>query len=70
MRSVPRLHKGSIVHCDLVVGESPSNRNVNTEAVDIVGIRHQTMAGEATPDWEQLVRAVVNYRVFELAIAL
>jgi hypothetical protein len=39
------------------------------EAEDIVGIRHKATIGEDT-DWEDLLRAVVNCRVFELAIEL
>jgi hypothetical protein len=70
MRSMPRLRKESIVRCELVVGESPAGKNVSTEAEDIVGIRHQAMAGEDTADLEDLLHAVVNCRVFELAIEL
>jgi hypothetical protein len=44
--------------------------NVNTEAEDIVEIRHQATIGEETTDWEDLLNAVVNCRVCELAIAL
>jgi hypothetical protein len=32
--------------------------------------RYQATTGEDTADWEELVRAVVNCRVCELAIAL
>jgi hypothetical protein len=44
------------------------SKNGSTEAEDILGIRHQATTGEDA-DWENLVRAVVNYRVWELAIA-
>jgi hypothetical protein len=40
------------------------------EAYGIAGIHHQATTGEDTVDWEDLVGAVVNYRVYELAIAL
>jgi hypothetical protein len=42
---------------------------MSTEAEDIVGVRRQGTTGEDTADWEGLMRAVVNYRVCELAIA-
>jgi hypothetical protein len=51
------------------MGQSPIGKNVSTEAEHIVGIRHQE-TGEDTADWEDLVRAVVNCRLCELAIAL
>jgi hypothetical protein len=31
---------------ELVVGQSPASKNMNTEAEDIVGIRHQATTGE------------------------
>jgi predicted ThiF/HesA family dinucleotide-utilizing enzyme len=43
---------------------------MNMEAEDIVGIRHQATIGEDKADWEDLVRAAVNCRMRELAIAL
>jgi hypothetical protein len=55
---------------ELVVGQSPVSKNVSTEAEDIVEIHHQATAGENTADWEDLVRALVNCRVCELAAAL
>jgi hypothetical protein len=54
----------------LVAGQSPAGKNVSTEAEDIVGIRHQAKTGEDTVDREDLLRAVVNCSVCELAIAL
>jgi hypothetical protein len=38
-------------------------------AQDIVEICYQAMAGEYTADWEDLVHAVVNCKVCELAVA-
>jgi hypothetical protein len=35
-----------------------------------VGVRYQATTGEETADWKDLMRAVVNCRVCELAIAL
>jgi hypothetical protein len=35
-----------------------------------VGSRYQATTGEDTADWEDLVHAVVNYKVCELVIAL
>jgi hypothetical protein len=55
---------------ELVVGQSPAGKNVSTEAEDIVGIRHQATTGEDIADWKDWVRAVVNWRVGKLAIAL
>jgi hypothetical protein len=52
------------------MGQSPTGKNVSTEAEDIAGIRHQATIGDDTADWEELVRAVVNCRVCELTIAL
>jgi hypothetical protein len=43
---------------------------MSMEAEDIVGIHHQAMTGENTADWEDLVHAVVNCRVCELAMVL
>jgi hypothetical protein len=43
---------------------------MSMEVEYIIGIRYQAMVGEDTADWEDLVRAVVNCRVSELAIAL
>jgi hypothetical protein len=41
-----------------------TGKNVSTEAENTVGIRHQVKAGEGTTDWEDLVRAVVNWSVW------
>jgi hypothetical protein len=54
----------------LVVGQSPAGKNVNTKAEDTVGIRHQAKAGEDAADWKDVMHAVVNCRVCELAFAL
>jgi hypothetical protein len=35
-----------------------------------IGSRYQVTTGDDTADWEELVLAVVNCRVYELAIAL
>jgi hypothetical protein len=50
--------------------ESLDGKNVNTETDDIVGIRHQATTGADTALWEDLVRAIVNCEVCELAITL
>jgi hypothetical protein len=47
----------------LILGQSPTGKNVSTEAEDIVGIRHQAMTGEYTADWEDIIFVVVNCRV-------
>jgi hypothetical protein len=65
--SVPRCFKQEKSR---VVGQSPVDNNVSMETEDIVGIRHQATPGEGIVDWEDLVRAVVNCRVCELALAL
>jgi hypothetical protein len=52
------------------MGQSPAGKNVSTETEDIGGIHNQATTGEDTADWDDLVRAVVNCRVCELAIAL
>jgi hypothetical protein len=70
VRSVPRRHKQDNWSNELVVGQSPAGKNVSTEADDIVRIRHQATTGEDTSDWEDVLRAVVKCRVYELAIAL
>jgi hypothetical protein len=54
----------------LVAGQSPGGKYISTEAEDIVGIRHQATSGEDTADWEDLVPAVVSWRVCELVISL
>jgi hypothetical protein len=69
-RSVPRYYKQDNWSDELVVGQSPAYKNVSTEAENIVRIRHQAMTDEETTDLEDLVRAVVNFRVCELALAL
>jgi hypothetical protein len=55
---------------ELVVWQSAAGKNVGTEAEDVVESSHQTTTGEDTADWADLVRAVVNCRVCELAIEL
>jgi hypothetical protein len=45
----------------------PASKNVSTKAEDIVEIRHQTTTSEDTADWEDSVRAVVNWRECKLA---
>jgi hypothetical protein len=55
---------------ELVVGQSPASKNVSSEAENTVGIRHQVTTGADTADWEDLVHAVVNWRVCELTIVL
>jgi hypothetical protein len=53
-----------------VVGQSPADMNVNTEAEYIVKVRHQATTGKDTADWNGLVRAVVKCKVCQLAIVL
>jgi hypothetical protein len=51
------------------VGQSPAVKNVNTEAEDIVGsVTRQRLV--KTQETEDFVRAVVNRRVGDLALAL
>jgi hypothetical protein len=45
-RSVSRSYKQDNSSNELVVGYSPADKNINTEAEDIVGIRHQATTGE------------------------
>jgi hypothetical protein len=52
------------------VGQSPAGKNLSKKAEDIVGIRHQATTGEDIPDLEELVRAVVNCSLCELATTL
>jgi hypothetical protein len=54
------------------VRQSPASKDVNTEAEEATafGNRYQATTGEDTADWEDLVRAVVNCRVCEIAITL
>jgi hypothetical protein len=70
VRSIPRCYKQDSWSNELVVRQSPASKNVSTEADDIVGIHHQATTGEDTAHWEDLVGAVVNGRVCELATAL
>jgi hypothetical protein len=55
---------------ELVLRQSPAGKNVSTEAVDVVGNRHQATTGEKTAHCQGLIRAVVNCRVCELDITL
>jgi hypothetical protein len=55
---------------ELVVRQSPTGKNVSTEAEDIVGIRHQATIVEDTSDLKDVVCAVVKCRVCELAMVL
>jgi hypothetical protein len=48
----------------------PAGKNVSTEADNFAGVCHQATAGEDTAGWEELVRALVNCKVCEFAIAL
>jgi hypothetical protein len=70
VRSEPISYKQDNWSNELVVGHSPASKNVSTEAEDTAGISHLATIGEHTADWEDLVRAVVNFRVCELVIAL
>jgi hypothetical protein len=67
VRFMLRYYKQDNWSNELVVEQSPTGKNVRTEAEDVVRIRHQATAGEDIAD---LVRAIVNCRVCELAIAL
>jgi hypothetical protein len=70
IRSVKRCYKSDRWSNELVMGQLPASKNVSMKAEYIVGICHQEMTGEDTADWEDLVHAVVNCKVCELAIAL
>lgn len=50
--------------------QSPASKNVNTEAENIVGIRYQATTGVDTADCEDLVLAVANCTLGELAIEI
>jgi hypothetical protein len=52
------------------MGQSPAGKNLSTEAEDTVGICRLATTGEDTANWDDLVRAVVNCSVCELATAL
>jgi hypothetical protein len=54
----------------LVVGQSPAGRNVSTDAENTYGNRLQETTDEDTAGREDLLHAVVNCRVCELAIEL
>jgi hypothetical protein len=45
------------------MGQSPGGKNVSTEADNIIGISHQATTWEDTADWEDLLRAVVNFKM-------
>jgi hypothetical protein len=66
VRSMPRCYKQDSWSNELVVRQSPAGKNVITEAE----VRHEETNGEDTADRKDLVRAVVNCRICELAIAL
>jgi hypothetical protein len=69
-RSVPMCYKQDNWSNELIVGQSPASKNASTEAEEIVAIRHQATTGEDTAELEDLVPAVVNCRMCELAIVL
>jgi hypothetical protein len=68
--SVPGCYKQDSWSNEWVMRQSPVGGNMSMEAEDSVGIHHQAMTGEDTADWEDLVLAVGNCRVCELAIVL
>jgi hypothetical protein len=70
VRSVLSCYKQDIWSNELVVGQSIAAKNVSTEAEDIVRIREEATTGEDIADLEELINAVVNWRVCKLAIAL
>jgi hypothetical protein len=70
IRALPRCYKQYSWSSELVVGQSPAGKDVSTEAENIDGIRHQATTNEGKADWEDLMHAIVNCRVCELAIAL
>jgi hypothetical protein len=70
VRSVPRCYKQDSWGNELLVRQLPASKNERMEAEDIVGIRHQATTGEDIADREDLVHAVVNCRVCELATVL
>jgi hypothetical protein len=71
-----RVQEHRNVHCwvswsnELVVRQSPAGMNVGMEAETIVEIHHQATTSEDTAAWEDLVCAVVNCGVCELAVVL
>jgi hypothetical protein len=48
----------------VLLRQSPAGKNVSMEPEDTVEFRRQAAAGEDTVDWEDLVCAVVIYRVY------
>jgi hypothetical protein len=46
VRSMPRCYKQDSWSNKLAARQSPSGKNVSMEAVDIVGVCHQTVTGE------------------------
>jgi hypothetical protein len=70
VQSVPRSYKWDSWNNELVMGQPPAGKIVSTVAKDMVGIHHQATIREDTADSENLLRAVMNCRVYELAIAI
>jgi hypothetical protein len=70
VRSVPSYKQEhyNLVSCETVTGQYGCEHG--SWGIDGVGSRYQTTTDEDTADWKDLVRAVVNCRVCELAIAL
>jgi hypothetical protein len=54
----------------LLAAEARGSFGNTVRGTSAIGSRYQTMTGEHTADWEDLVRAAVYCRVCELAIAL
>jgi hypothetical protein len=67
---MPKCYKQDTWSYELVERQSPADKNVSTEAEYIVGIRHQATTGEDMEDCEDLLRALVNRRVCQLAVVL
>jgi hypothetical protein len=69
-RQCPHCCKSLCSNTELVVRQLLASKNVNMEAEGSVVLEAVTQqCGEDTADWEDLVCAVVNYKVWELAVA-
>jgi hypothetical protein len=67
-----RVLRRQLEELELVVRQSPASKNVNKEAEEATALEAVTgrQTGKDTAGWEDLVRAVVNCRVCELALAV
>jgi hypothetical protein len=60
VRSLPRCYKQDSWSNELIVRHSPAGKNMNTEAEDIVGIRHHASTSETIANWKYFMCAVVT----------